>query len=147
MKILKLDIDSLNEDFFEGTRLLGIIAPIKKYTFCWLLNSHLGFRFRLCSDKEIPLLKKNRNYFFSIYLSQQPNVSIEHILYHNHCDGEYLLPEFKHMDYLWLIRGDDIIEDQINWIKKSIREMNGVQMVAEITNEHIKNKGNLVFDI
>jgi len=51
------------------------------------------------------------------------------------------------MDYLWLIRGDDIIEEEITWIKKSIREMNGVQMVAEITNEHIKNKGNLVFDI
>jgi len=30
---LKLNIDELNEDFFDDTRLLGIIAPIKSHQF------------------------------------------------------------------------------------------------------------------
>ncbi len=38
---LKLNIDELNEDFFDDTRLLGIIAPIKSHQFCLPLCLHL----------------------------------------------------------------------------------------------------------
>ena len=55
---LKLDIDSLNEDFFEDTRLLGIIAPVKNFQLCWKLNNLLGFDFRLNADIEIHLKKR-----------------------------------------------------------------------------------------
>ncbi|MFY7900787.1 MAG: IPExxxVDY family protein, partial [Chitinophagaceae bacterium] len=66
-------------------------------------------------------------------------------LYNKYCDGEYLLPEFKHMDYLWLMKNDTVDDDTCNWIKQAIKTINGVQMVAELTNEQIKNKGNMVF--
>jgi hypothetical protein len=49
---LKLDIDSLNEDFFEDTRLLGIRAHLRNYQFCWQLNKLFGFDFRLNPDIE-----------------------------------------------------------------------------------------------
>ncbi len=148
MKILKLNVEELNEDFLKGTRLLCITAPIKKHMFCWLLNSMLGFSFRLCNEKEIPIHKKNRNYFFSIYQSNEVNNPfVEHILYHTQYEGEYLLPELKHMDYLWLIRGDLVENEQLNWIKQSVKAINGVQLVAEITADQIISKGNLVFDV
>lgn len=142
---LRLNIETLNDDFFEETRLLGITAPVKNYQFCWQLNNLLGFNFRLNNDIEIPLRKNNRNYHFSIYQSQEPNNFLCHYLYHNHCDGEYLLPEFKHMDFLWLMKGDMVDDDKCTWIKQSIKTINGVQLVAELTNEQIKTKGNMVF--
>jgi len=142
---LKLDIDSLNEDFFEDTRLLGIIAPVKNYQFCWQLNNNLGFNFRLNPELEIFLKKKNRNYYFNIYESVTKNSFLVHYLYHNHFDGEYLLPEFKHMDFLWLMKGDLVEDEKCNWIRDAIKTINGVQLVAELTNEQIKNKGNMVF--
>ncbi|MDE3235059.1 MAG: IPExxxVDY family protein [Bacteroidota bacterium] len=142
---LKLDIDSLNDDFFEETRLLGITAPVKNYQFCWQLNNLLGFDFRLNSEIEIHLKKKSRDYFFNIYQSAEPNSFLTHYLYHNHFDGEYLLPEFRHMDFLWLMKGDWVDDDKCNWIKQSVKSIGGVQMVAELTNEQIRNKGNMVF--
>lgn len=142
---LRLDVDELNDDFFEDTRLLGITATVKNYQFCMQLNNMLGYDFRLNPEIEIHLKKKNRNYYFSIYQYSEPNTPLIHYLYQNQFDGEYLLPEFKHMDFLWLMKYDFVDEDKCNWIKQTIRNLNGVQMIVELTNEQIKNKGNMVF--
>lgn len=145
MKKLLLDVDELNNDFFDDTRLLGITATVKDYQFCMQLNNMLGYDFRLNPEIEIHLKKKNRNYFFSIYQYNEPNTSLIHYLYQNQFDGEYLLPEFKHMDFLWLMKYDYVEDEKCNWIRQSIRNLNGVQMITELTNEQIKNKGNMVF--
>lgn len=142
---LKLDVDLLNEDFFEDTRLLGIIAPVKNFQLCWKLNNLLGFNFRLNADIEIHLKKRTRSYYFNIYESKEPNSFLSHFLYHNQFDGEYLLPEFKHMDFLWLMKGDSVEDEKCNWIKAAVKSIVGVQLVTELTNEQIKTKGNMVF--
>lgn len=142
---LKLDLDDLADEFFEETHLLGIVAPVKDYQFCWSLNNSLRFNFRANTDIEIQLLKKTREYFFSIHEYRQPNSSLVHYLYRNHCDGEYLLPEFKHLDYLWLLKGDMVTSEFVDNLKSTIKSLNGVQLVMELTNEKIKNKGHLIF--
>ena len=146
-KNIILDIEGLNDDFLKGTRLIAITAPLKKHQFCLKLNNLLNLNFKLCSEKEVPVEKKNRKYYFSIYQSTEPtNPFMEYIIYHTQYDGEYLLPELKHTDYLWLIRGNAIEEDHFNFIKQGIKSISGVQMVAEIYPEQIKSKGNLVFE-
>ncbi len=145
MKQLRLNIEELNDDFFEETRLLGITAPLKNYQFCLHLNNQLGYQFRLNPDIEIHLRKKDRSYYFSVYQSNEPNSFLVHYLYHNQFDGEYLLPEFKHMDFLWLMKGDMVADDKCIWIKQAVKNIPGVQLVAELTNEQIRNKGNMVF--
>ncbi len=142
---LRLNIEELNEDFFDDTRLLGITAPVKNYQFCLQLNNLLGYQFRLNPGLEIHLRRKERSYYFSIYESKEPNSFLVHYLYHNQFDGEYLLPEFKHMDFLWLMKGDLVDDTKCNWIKQSVKNLAGVQLVAELTNEQIRNKGNMVF--
>ena len=67
MAKLVLDIDSLNDDFFEDARLLGITAPVKNYQFCWQLNNLMGFQFFLNPEIEIHVKKKARSYYFNIY--------------------------------------------------------------------------------
>ena len=133
------------DDFFQNTRLLGIVAPIKHYQFCWHLNQMLNFDFRINNDLEIQLTKKQRNYFFSIYEYGEKSGTIKHYLYNNQFDGEYLLPEFKHLDFLWLIK-DDIMEDEeVTALIGSIRTLPVVQLITEMTNEKIKNKQHLIF--
>jgi len=145
MSKLRLNVDELNEDFFEDTRLLGITAPLKSYQFCWHLNNLLGYEFRLNPEIEVHLRKKERSYFFSVYQSAEQNSFLQHYVYHNQFDGEYLLPEFRHMDFLWLMKGDLVDDDKCNWIRQAINNISGVQLVVELTNEQIKNKGNMVF--
>ena len=145
MSKLRLNVDELNEDFFEDTRLLGITAPLKSYQFCWHLNNLLGYEFRLNPEIEVHLRKKERSYFFSVYQSIETNSFLQHYVYHNQFDGEYLLPEFRHMDFLWLMKGDLVDDEKCNWIRQTINSIAGVQLVVELTNEQIKNKGNMVF--
>ena len=142
---LVLDTKDLTDGFFEETKLLGIMAPIKDYQFCWQLNKLLGIDFRINNELEIQVKKKERNYFFSVYEYPEPSTCLKHYLYRNQYDGEYLLPEFKHLDFLWLMKGDKVETNIVNDMVSSIKNVNGVQLVMELTNEKIKNKGHLIF--
>lgn len=145
MSKLILDTQDITDGFFEDTRLLGIMAPMKDYQFCWQLNNMLGVDFRVNNEIEIQLKKKNRNYFFGLYEYREPATALEHYIYNNQFDGEYLLPEFKHLDFLWLMKGDLVTDEMLQKQTENIRSINGVQLVMELTNEKIKNKEHLVF--
>jgi hypothetical protein len=142
---LKIDNESIAQEFFENAVLLGIVAPIKDYLFSWHLNQILGFNFRVNNGIEIELVKQQRKYFFSIYEYTVPSTSITHYLYNNQFDGEYLLPEFKHLDFVWLIKGEFIAVEELKPLMNSIKSIPGVQLVNEMTNEKIKNKQYLIF--
>jgi hypothetical protein len=141
---LKIDNELLAEEFFENTLLLGIMAPMDSHQFVWQVNQSMRFDFRINDEIEIQLTKKNRQYFFSVYEYQEPNMALEYFLYKNQFDGEYLLPEFKHLDYLWLTKGDlPGKEDEVKLLA-DIRNIPGVQLVVELTNEKIKHKQHLI---
>ena len=142
---LQLDNQKLAEEFFEDTHLLGVMAPVKDYQFCWYLNNLLGMDFRINNDIEIQLTKKKRNYFFAVYEYPEPASSLCHYIYNNQFDGEYLLPEFKHLDFLWLMKGDLVDRDSLQQKINSLKSINSVQLVVELTNEKIKNKEHMVF--
>ena len=142
---LVLDNTELTEEFFSDTRLLGIMAPVKDYQFCWHLNTSIGLDFRVNNEIEIKLIKKKRNYFFSVYEFNEPTRFLSHYVYNNQFDGEYLLPEFKHVDFLWLMKGDEVSDESLQETIQIIRSLNSVQMVVELTNEKVKNKEHLVF--
>ena len=142
---LKIENETLAQEFFEDSLLLGIVAPIKDYQFSWQLNQILGFNFRVNNDFEIQLKKKERKYFFAIYEYAVPSTCLVHYLYNNQFDGEYLLPEFKHLDFLWLIKGETVSTEELKALMQSIRSLPGVQLVNEMTNEKIKHKQHLIF--
>jgi hypothetical protein len=142
---LKIDNETLAEEFFECAHLFGIVAPVKDYRLTWEINQKMGFHFRINNSIEIQLKKKNRNYFFSIYEYRVPGCSITHYIYNNQFDGEYLLPEFKHLDFLWLVMGEEIDLEALQMIKQSINAIPFVQLITEMTHEKIKNKQHLIF--
>ena len=142
---LKLNIDDMTDDFFEDSRLLGIVAPVKDYQLVLQLNNRLRFAFRNNSDLEIQLTKRQRKYFFNIYEYREPGNALQHFLYNNQFDGEYLLPEFKHLDFLWLQKGDTVPDEKLMHLMNSVRSVPGVQLVMELTQDKIKNKGHLIF--
>ena len=142
---LVLDPQALTDGFFEDTRLLGIMAPVKDYQFCWHLNQLMGVDFRINNEIEIQLTKKGRHYFFAVYEFPEPHTALVHYLYNNEFDGEYLLPEFKHLDFLWLMKGDPVSDEKLKHVVDAIKTIKGVQLVVELTNEKIRNKEHLVF--
>ena len=142
---LRIDNEEMLSDFFEDARLLGIVAPIEHYRFCWQLNQILHFDFRINNQIEIQLHKKNRNYFFPVYEYSQQGGTIRHYLYRHQHDGEYLLPEFRHLDFLWLMKDDVMKDEEVNNFISVLKTIPVVQLVTELTNERIRNKQHLVF--
>jgi hypothetical protein len=142
---LRIDNEAMFEDFFESTRLLGIVASMEQYRFCWHLNQLLNFDFRINNSLEIRLNKKTRSYFFPVYQYGQQGGTIHHYIYDNEDDGEYLLPEFRHLDFLWLMKDDIMKDEEVSIFVNSVRTIPSVQLVVELTNEKIKNKQHLVF--
>lgn len=140
-----LENKDLANEFFDETRLLGVMSSIKDYQLCWHLNSILGMDFRINNEIEIQLSRKGRNYFFAVYEYNEPTKFLSHYVYNNQFDGEYLLPEFKHLDYIWLLKGDLVTDEELNQLANTIRSINSVQLVVELTNEKIKNKEHLIF--
>jgi hypothetical protein len=145
MAKLVLNTDGIEDDFFSVTHLLCIMSPVKSYRFIWQVNNNAGFDFRLNADIEIQLKRKGRNYFFSIYEFCQTECELEHFIYYNQFEGEYLLPEFKHLDFLWLMRGNMLTDEDVISVQNKLKAMESTQLVAELTHEKIKNKGNLIF--
>src|SRR5665647_3717088 len=78
---LRIDNDLMVEEFFEDTRLLGIVAPMEQYRFCWHLNQMLNFDFRINNSIEIQLNKKERKYFFPIYQYGEQSGTIKPVSY------------------------------------------------------------------
>jgi hypothetical protein len=142
---LKLNIEDMTDGFFEDTRLMGIVAPMKDYQLVWQLNNRLRLNFRSNNELEIQLTKRQRKYFFGIYQYQEPGNALQHFLYNNQFDGEYLLPESKHLDFLWLQKGDAVADEKMAQLMNCIRVVPGVQLVMELVQDKIKNKGHLIF--
>ncbi len=140
----KLDINDMAEEFFEGARLLGIVAPIKGYRFCWQLNRQMRLDFRMNNQIEIPVAKKKRKYFFSVYECPSDFSPLTHFLYNNQFDGEALIPELRHLDFFWLLKGDEISDDMMLELTTSIRTIHGVQMVTELSHDKIKHRDYLI---
>ena len=51
----------------------------------------------------------------------------------------------KHLDFLWLIKGDDMPHEEVVALQQTIKQIPFVQLVNEMTNEKIKNKQHLIF--
>lgn len=145
MAVLALSTQDIIDEFFEDTKLLGIVTTVKDYRFCWNLNEMLDLDFRINHEMEIALMRRKRKYFFSVYEYHEPNTSLCHYLYNNLHDGEYLLPEFKNLDFLWLMKNDTVTNDYLEQLKSLLRSIPGVQLISELTNEKIKNKECLIF--
>lgn len=140
----KIDNFSMVDQFFDETRLLGIVAPMEQYKFCWHLNHLTNFHFRIDNNLEIPMIKKERKYFFSVYSYSEPKSMCNHYLYNNQYDGEFLLPEFRNLDFLWLIRDEFIDGKDLSGLIDAVKSIPNVQMVTELAQDKIRNKQNLI---
>ncbi|MEO5966836.1 MAG: IPExxxVDY family protein, partial [Ferruginibacter sp.] len=126
---LKLDNNAAEISFFEDARIIGMVAPLKDYSFIWNLNNQLGFNFRINNFLEIQLKRKGRDYFFDVFEYKSQTSEILHYIYNNQHDGEFLLPELKHLDFLLLLKFEIITNEEVKNLMEAIRKISGVQLV------------------
>jgi hypothetical protein len=139
----RLDDDMMSDNFFEDTRILGIACTLKNYQFCWHVDQLLQIPFQTSADLQIPMEKNRRSYMFTVYEYIQKLTQKEHFLYSNKHEGEFLLPELQHLDFIWLIRDPLHDIEEFSRIQQRIKEIPGVQLVTEVAHDKINTKDNL----
>lgn len=156
-----LDMGEMKESFFGDAAMLGIVSTQPAYRLCWALNRHFDMGF--CNVPENTICmgegkggKDVVNYvgggqvdmfaapaavpeqwFFPTYSYLIPNSSATHILYQLRSGNKTLLPEAKHLDYLWFIQTADSAHDA-HIILRELRNLSTVQLAQEISREQIK---------
>lgn len=142
---LKLTNVDLVDEFFYNVLAIGIVSTLKGYKFCWSINHHLSIDFRLHPDIEVQLEKHRLLYYFNIYSFDDKDSNISHLLYENESKGEFLVPEFKHLDYIWLLRFEDEISiTSRDLILDRLRQLDIIQMATFMQLDIIKSKENLI---
>lgn len=140
----RLVTDKAVDGFFRDTKLMGIVSRRKDYELCWQINRLLGFNFKMNNELEVMLIKKARKCYFTVYEYEEPTRFTTHYLYNNHYKAEYLLPDLKNIDFVWLVKGSYYNEEEIKWLTEAIKNMNGIQMVTLLKVNDLKNKENLI---
>ena len=64
---MTLDNRAVTDNFFDDTRLLGIMAPMKDYLFCWQVNKVLQIDLRMNPDMEMKLIRKKQGILLSCF--------------------------------------------------------------------------------
>lgn len=163
MANLVLDINEMRETFFADAAMIGIAAAQPGYRLCWLLNNHFDINFVSVPEQTICMIvnkggketvksitetmqgfafpdaanEKEEQYFFPTYLHSLPNSCYKYMLYQLKCGKKELLPEAKHLDYLWLIQTAEPEHDK-HTILEQLRQVPEVQLAQELTTVHLK---------
>lgn len=152
---LKLNEREMADDFFEDTCLLGIASSLPPYRLCWVLNDHFDINLTCEPDMTLELAEKDKPYmnkgiqtenvayFYTVYEYQLPNSCHRYLLYQLKNNNVSLLPDFKKIDYLWLIQTADSIEDTRD-IADELRKIPDVLFTQVIEPSQIKNPQSLL---
>lgn len=138
-----LDNGKMIESFFDQTVCLGIVAPVRGYHFCWLLNRHLDLDFRAQPEDDIQMRKIDRDIYFNVF-SYISNDNMEHFIYENKTFGGHLIPEFKHLDFIFLVKMEEYSIDYIQDLVESLRSIESISMVIELSDDKFRKPENLL---
>ena len=129
--------------FFEDSSLIGIASPLPSYKLCWVLNNHFDISFSRESEYDIEV-KKMENVLVYPYYNYQINDSTDIFRLYNLKFGvESLLPELKHIDYIWFIQSIDHRQIATKFIYK-LKLINEISFSQLIELDQIKKINNLL---
>jgi hypothetical protein len=90
--------------------------------------------------------KKGEEKKFSFY-AHETHINRLKLFKNKPADGEqgkyYLVPEFPHFDFIFLIQMDDV--QQRETIISQLRQIDSIELVSSISLEGLKSKSNFIF--
>ena len=137
---LVLDVAAIEEEFFEYAIVYGLRFSEEPYYCAWFLNHHVGTNF-----------KRNKYFFmehenlFDLYECFDKKLSIEHLLYTNHRNGNYMIRELRGFQYFWMLKGEDAAYIYINTVQQKLKELNLPIELQMIELEKITNNNVFIF--
>jgi len=149
--------------------LIGISSHEKDYRFCWALNNKLNIELVKQESLEIKGKKQTTPSYFSFFTFDDADqfteysvlanfseskslASTENTLFETagkakdggQSENEFLIPEHKQMNYLFVIRGE-MENEEVEELIKTLKEIDIVLTAVRIDVKSLKSKQNLIF--
>lgn len=144
MARLLIDNDQIAAEYFADARLVGLQCSLEPHQLAWYINRQFMFDFRYQCGSEILVTKKGRSLRYPVFLYREPHLQLTHYIYANQCDGEYLMVQLRHFDFLWLLKGDQHEDASVGILLNELKRLEQVQVVTELASDKIKDKTQLV---
>lgn len=132
----------LDNEFEEDFVLFGVVSSERPHRLAWLLNSgmHCGF------ERKDDILFYSKEQLESYFPRYDYSDDINRLQYHllgNKDEGQCLLPELKHVDYILMIKG------AIEYFKPekfiaTVKTLESVQLITPLNSSILKSKHNLI---
>lgn len=136
--ILTLDYDY---DFF----LVGLVTRLKDYQLAWNFNQLFHIALRKEMGYEIIFKKKNLSIIFPWYKYVDELNKNEYHLLANKTQSEFLLPEIKQADFLFIVKGNASVELKETIILK-IKSLVSIQTSVVLNPAGLKSRENLMLE-
>ncbi len=145
MTKLCLDLEMLTDDFFEDTRLLALLQLQKIISFAGISTIPLIFVSGSTRKLKCTFAAKT-GAIISECMSTMCETALCRITFiKTVMMANFCCPNSGIWIFCGLSKTSRQTSNQCNQLVTSIKEMQGVIMVAELTNEKIKNKKHLIF--
>lgn len=165
-----IDTSEMTRNFFRDAAFAGIASPLPVYRFCWLLNTRLEMDFRNMPEYtiEMGVGKGNKlkrvtaapapglfadasteppaasRFYFPTFIFEPPASATRHIIYTLKQDNQFLVPELKHLDFLWKVEASDA-EHLLHLLLPAVQQMRDVQAARLISHDSLlKSAENLL---
>ena len=140
MKKKRLEID-----YYYDFELLGVISAAKGYKLAWEINKNLSIR--LVKQPDHILTSKNQIAVSYTYFSYETNAAMLKLFRNRPHEAEsgklFLVPEYPHLDYILMIRGEDQLSDRP--LQEVLRNIPSIELIAFIPLDALKSKDTFIF--
>jgi hypothetical protein len=137
---LVLDVAAIEEDFFEDASIYGLRFAEEAYYCAWFLNTNYGTRF--VRNKQFFLTSEQG---YDLYEFYDPKTSLEHLLYTNQKQGNYMMRELRGYHFFWIVKGEDYAYIFMNdLLAKMKKDGIGIE-IQSIDIDKITNKSLFIF--
>jgi hypothetical protein len=124
--------------------LLGISSSEKEHRLIWSINNHLNISLARTTDHKSYSKKASSETEFSCYVYNDDLRYLNYRIIANRSDQDYLLDEFKKIDFFMIINGE-FEEDTAKDIRKKLVQLDTINAVFIINPEGVKSKDKLLF--
>ncbi len=134
----------VQEAFFSDTVLVGLASRLSATSLCSLLNLSFGIRFVRQPDLDKSIVKADSGtYYFPGYEYCLPLSDERYILYRLKSREEYLLPELKQLDFIWMVQGGNAARTAQELVQH-LRGMPDIQLAQILDTGKLKNRNFLI---
>jgi hypothetical protein len=123
---------------------IGISSHENDYRLSWAINNQLGFKFSRAANLGLFNEKIQEKQIFSVFSYTEEEYELKYYLVSNTSENGFLLPEYRNVDFLFLIQGE-MSENELDKLLTQLKKIEIINLAFQIPNLPAKSLEKILF--